>query len=286
MKRKVLSILLVGILIVGLTGCGSSSKKESNSTNTTSNDNDSTIKNVVTCIGVQKSENGMITGRKAIFEDNKIIKIVDFANAKNQNDAEKHCNLFNKIDSKYTTVSIEIKENNCNVTYDISKMSDGNLEDLSFRNRNNQRLYNDMSYNDYYDYASSDSFHFCFKGDEEQMKYASKFSGNYEGFIYASNGGTYDWHKVTMSFNDGNYVCSYSINNNNYKIVGSYTYDLDDGKLELNMDEKNSEGNTNLASSCYGTKRVYENIEGYNIEIVNTVSDNTDYQKGLKLNKE
>ena len=51
------------------------------------------------------------------------------------------------------------------------------------------------------------------------------------------------------------------------------------------MDEKSSEGNTNLASSCYGTKRVYENIEGYNLEIVNTVSDNTDYQKGLKLNK-
>ena len=285
MKRKVLSILLMGVLVVGLTGCGSSSKNESNSTNTTSNDNDLTDKNVVTCIGVQKSENGMITGRKAIFEDNKIIKIVDFANAKNQNDAEKHCNLFNKIDSKYTTVSIEIKENICNVTYDISKMSDGNLEELSFRNRNNQRLYNDMSYNDYYDYASSDSFHFCFKGDEEQMKYASKFSGNYEGFIYASNGGTYDWHKVTMSFNDGNYVCSYSINNNNYKIVGSYTYNSNDGKLELNMDEKNSEGNTNLASSCYGTKRVYENIEGYNLEIVNTVSDNTDYQKGLKLNK-
>ena len=36
MKKKLLSIIFMGVLIVGLTGCGSSSKNESNLTNSAS----------------------------------------------------------------------------------------------------------------------------------------------------------------------------------------------------------------------------------------------------------
>lgn len=287
MKKKLLSIIFMGVLIVGLTGCGSSSKNESNLTNSASDNNNS---KVITCVQLQQNPNfhELSRGTRTIFDGNKIIDVVYFLKTTDNKSAEEYCNNEGKrLTGVFENVSYEIKDNNCDITFNISKMTDSELEELTFgKTSDTKTLINKMSYDDYYNYLSTNEYAFCNKGEKVEKKHPSAITGAYSGFIFASNGGTYDWHKVTMSFNDGNYVCSYSINNNNYKIVGSYTYDLDDGKLELNMDEKNSEGNTNLASSCYGTKRVYENIEGYNIEIVNTVSDNTDYQKGLKLNKE
>ena len=50
MKKKLLSILLGGVLIVGLTGCGSSEKNESNLTNSASDNNNS---KVITCVQLQ-----------------------------------------------------------------------------------------------------------------------------------------------------------------------------------------------------------------------------------------
>lgn len=282
MKKKLLSVLLVGVLIVGFTGCGNSKTKKASDV---SNNNKKSINNVVNCIGLQKSENGEITGRKAIFENDKIVKIIDYSNANNNKDAGEYCKLFNKIESKYNSVSIKLEDNNCSVTYDIASMSDSDLEGLALRNRKNNQLYNKINYNDYFEYVSSNGTQICFKDDIIEKKYASNIDGEYNGLIYGSIGETYDWYKARVKFENGKYICSYSINNNNYEVVGNYSYDLSTGILKLTMDENNSKVNSKFTNSCDGIKRVYEKIEGYDLEIVDYISNlNTDYQKSIKLN--
>lgn len=284
MKRKLLNVLLIGIFVLGLTGCGNNNSTSNEDNKKASKETTQNLNSIVTCTGVQNNVDGNIEGRKALFENNKMIKLIDFSNAKDSKDAEKYCNLFKKIESKYANVSIDLKDSNCNVIYDISNMSDNDLEELALRNRNNDELYNTISYNDYYNYVSSSPSQFCFKGENVEKKFPKTINGEYQGLIHTSNGGTYDWSKVAIKFEDTKYTCSYSIDNNNYEINGNYTYDSSNGKLELTMDKENSKGNLSLASSCYGIKRAYENIEGYDLELVDIISDkDTDYQKTIRL---
>ena len=76
MKKKILSILLVGILVLGLTGCGNN--KELSNKDNKNNSNSKTIEKeknkVITCTLTNKNADESIRGRKSIFEEDKLKK--------------------------------------------------------------------------------------------------------------------------------------------------------------------------------------------------------------------
>lgn len=289
MKKKLLSTLLVGVIIAGLTGCGSSSKNANDSTNDVSNNDNSKNTNVITCVQLQpnSSFNELNRGTKTIFDTDRITKVIYFYEISTNKKAEEYCNNEGKrLAETFKNVSYETKDNNCNIIFNVAKMSDSELEKTNFgKTIDTKTLITEMSYNDYYDYLSSNEYAFCNKGDKVEKNHPNTIVGEYDGLIYASNGGVYDWKNVTMIFEDDNYSCNYSVDNNEYKIVGNYIYDSNTGTLELSIDKDNSKGNLSVVSACYGTKRVYKDIEEYDLEIVDYMSDlDTDYQKSIKLN--
>ena len=169
MKKKILSILLVGILVLGLTGCGNN--KELSNKDNKNNSNSKTIEKeknkVITCTLTNKNADESIRGRKSIFEEDKLIKIIDFSNDKNNKLAEEYCDLFKKIESKYENVHIKVENNNCTITYEINEMTDSDLEELAFRDRHDKTLFNKMSYNDYYNYVSSNPSESCIESNDD-----------------------------------------------------------------------------------------------------------------------
>ena len=290
MKKKILSILLVGILIIGLTGCGNnnSTSNEDNkkaSKETTQNTNNT----VITCVQLQPnpSFNELSKGTRTIFENGKVSNVIYISKNKDNKSAEDYCNTEGKrLTETFENASYEIEDNNCNIIFNVAKMSDSELEKTTFgKNRDTNTLITKMSYDDYYDYLSSNQYAFCNKGDNVEKQYPNSIVGEYSGVIYSSSGSTYDWQTVTMKFEDRKYTCSYSIKENNYEVVGDYEYNQNSGIIELKMDEEKSKGNLSLVSPCYGKKRVYKNIEGYDLEIVEISTLDEDYQKQLKLNK-
>ena len=63
MRKRILSILLIGILIIGITGCGTNEKANSNNkTNSESSkvDNSSKEQHILTCGGVLKNDNASL----------------------------------------------------------------------------------------------------------------------------------------------------------------------------------------------------------------------------------
>lgn len=140
MKRKVLSILLMGVLIIGLTGCGNSSKDTSNNqskqTNLQSQSKSEIVKNgTISCI-TPYSNSGLGNVEDTYIEDSVVIKhIITETNTYDSDDeykkkCEENKSKENPLWEYYANDKVECDDNSKTITHTKTYIKDENLTEV------------------------------------------------------------------------------------------------------------------------------------------------------------
>lgn len=277
MKKKLLSIIFMGVLIVGLTGCGSANK-ELNSSNSQNKKNDEKVteKNevkadTITCRELGYSDKYDKKENIFVYKEGKLYqwktqKIT--INGASKSELEKYCGKANE--SNHGRVNI-IEENSCYHLFDFEKMTDE-----EFNYFPNLKELGDRTIDEEFEKLKDDIYLTCKLGKEEIKLISPKsVDGNYKGVNnYLDNNYNLLHDDITIEFKNGNY--SYTlINGNNF--TGTYTYD--GNKLIL---KSNDEDQKMFGASWYTGDEfyVYNDLDEYDILIVDSRG-----AKVLKLNK-
>ena len=275
MKKKVLSILLIGVLIVCLTGCGSDSKELNNNTQNQKNDEKIDEKNeskedTITCRLLGDSNSYDKKEEVYIYKNGKLYQWILQKITKNgatKSELEKLCGKANE--NNHGRINI-VEENSCYYLFDFEKMTE---EELSYFSNIKKIMTRSIEEN--YDYLTNGINMACVYGKEEvKIIYPKSINGKYKGInTDKDESGNRINEELTVEFNDGKY--SYNLNNQTY--TGTYTYN---GK-KLILNSENSEAITfGVRWWTKGEFIVYENINGYDLFITDNIGATI-----LKLNK-
>ena len=276
MKRKLLSILLIGAFAIGLTGCGNANK-ELNSSNSQNKKNDEKVteKNevkadTITCRELGDSDKYDKKEEVYIYKNGKLYQWILQKITKNgatKSELEKLCGKANE--NNHGRINI-IEENSCYYLFDFEKMTD---EELSYFPSIEKIRARTIEEN--YEYLINGINMACVYGKEEvKLTNPKSINGKYKGINTDKDElGNKNNEELTVEFNDGKY--SYSLNNQTY--TGTYTYN--GKKLILNSD--NSESITfGVRWWTKGEFIVYENLNGNDLFITDNIGAAI-----LKLNK-
>ena len=273
MKRKLLSVLLIGILVIGLTGCGSTNKElnSSNPQNKKNAEKNEEKADTITCSELGYSDRYDKKESIFIYKEGKLYqwktqKIT--INGASQSELEKYCGKANE--SHHGRINI-IEGNSCYKLFDFENMTDEefnyfpNLKELGARTIDEE-----------FEKLQDDIYLTCKLGKEEIKLISPELvDGNYKGVNNSLDKNNNLLHEdITIEFKNGNY--SYTLKNGN-NFTGTYTYD--GNKLIL---KSNDEDQKMFGVSWYTGDEfyVYNNLDKYDILITSSVG-----AKVLKLNK-
>jgi len=166
MKRKLLSILLMGVLIIGLTGCGSKSVKN----NSDNSNNDKTVKSskmyVLTCSHLQEADNEYEPTTNNIeeftYDDNNVLKTIKIKNEYNYSTkelADKYRTSEEKSAERQNTYSgVKVEIDKVSETefvvieeYDIKNVDKGSVFVNSDKYLNDDNKFSVNEYKSYYE---------------------------------------------------------------------------------------------------------------------------------------
>ena len=150
MKRKLLSILLMGVLIIGLTGCGSKTAKSGYDNSNNDNTVKSTRMYVLTCSHLQEADNEYEPTTNNVeeytYDDDNVLKTVKIKNEYNYSTKE--------LADKYRTSeekSAERQNTYSGVKVEIDKVSETEfvvIEEYDIINVDKDSVFGDLKYID------------------------------------------------------------------------------------------------------------------------------------------
>ena len=277
MKRKLLSILLIGALAIGLTGCGSANK-ELNSSNSQNQKNGEKVTgkkevkaDTITCRVLINSEKYDKQESIYIYKEGKLYQWKNqkiTINGASKSELEEQCGKENE--SYHGRINI-IEENSCYNLFDFEKMTDEEMSYFPSLKELGARTIDEE-----YEKLKNDFYLTCKLGKEEVKLISPKsIEGNYKGVNYTlDNNNKVLYSDVAIEFEDGNY--SYTTKDGN-KFTGTYTYDGSKLILKSNDEDQKMFGNSWYTGDEF---YVYSDLDEYGILFVDSRGAKT-----LKLNK-
>lgn len=277
MKRKLLSILLIGALAIGLTGCGSANK-ELNSSNSQNQKNGEKVTgkkevkaDTITCRVLINSDKYDKQESIYIYKEGKLYQWKNqkiTINGASKSELEEQCGKENE--SYHGRINI-IEENSCYNLFDFEKMTDEEMSYFPSLKELGARTIDEE-----YEKLKNDFYLTCKLGKEEVKLISPKsIEGNYKGVNYTlDNNNKVLYSDVAIEFEDGNY--SYTTKDGN-KFTGTYTYDGSKLILKSNNEDQKMFGNSWYTGDEF---YVYSDLDEYGILFVDSRGAKT-----LKLNK-
>lgn len=277
MKKKLLSIIFMGVLIVGLTGCGSANK-ELNSSNSQNQKNGEKVTgkkevkaDTITCRVLINSDKYDKQESIYIYKEGKLYQWKNqkiTINGASKSELEEQCGKENE--SYHGRINI-IEENSCYNLFDFEKMTDEEMSYFPSLKELGARTIDEE-----YEKLKNDFYLTCKLGKEEVKLISPKsIEGNYKGVNYTlDNNNKVLYSDVAIEFEDGNY--SYTTKDGN-KFTGTYTYDGSKLILKSNDEDQKMFGNSWYTGDEF---YVYSDLDEYGILFVDSRGAKT-----LKLNK-
>lgn len=225
MKKKILNILLIGIIVIGLTGCGNNEKKASiqntSDEGNTKMEEKSIEDNVITCIHLRYSDEYDSYGEVYIYKNKKLYQwqtSKTIIKGASKEELEKHCGTENE--SSYGRVNI-IEGDSCYKLFDFEKMTSSDLAHYPLTKELRERTIEEE-----FEKLKDDRYSACELGNNEIIKVnPKKIEGNYQATnAERDNSGKQvqiAHNKFDIKFENGKFY--YELNGNNYS--GTYTYD-------------------------------------------------------------
>lgn len=277
MKKKILGILLIGVLVIGLTGCGSANK-ELNSSNSQNQKNGEKVTgkkevkaDTITCRVLINSDKYDKQESIYIYKEGKLYQWKNqkiTINGASKSELEEQCGKENE--SYHGRINI-IEENSCYNLFDFEKMTDEEMSYFPSLKELGARTIDEE-----YEKLKNDFYLTCKLGKEEVKLISPKsIEGNYKGVNYTlDNNNKVLYSDVAIEFEDGNY--SYTTKDGN-KFTGTYTYDGSKLILKSNDEDQKMFGNSWYTGDEF---YVYSDLDEYGILFVDSRGAKT-----LKLNK-
>ena len=277
MKKKILGILLIGVLVIGLTGCGSANK-ELNSSNSQNQKNGEKVTgkkevkaDTITCRVLINSDKYDKQESIYIYKEGKLYQWKNqkiTINGASKSELEEQCGKENE--SYHGRINI-IEENSCYNLFDFEKMTDEEMSYFPSLKELGARTIDEE-----YEKLKNDFYLTCKLGKEEVKLISPKsIEGNYKGVNYTlDNNNKVLYSDVAIEFEDGNY--SYTTKDGN-KFTGTYTYDGSKLILKSNNEDQKMFGNSWYTGDEF---YVYSDLDEYGILFVDSRGAKT-----LKLNK-